>query len=315
MVTDRVDSVRCYLREIGRTPRINHDQEKELSFDVVELTRLEGCKKISESEWAAAGGITIDELRQRVRVGRRSKDRMIQANLRLVVAIAKKYQRHGLDLDDLIQEGNLGLVRAVEKFDPKKGYAFSTYAYWWIRQAITRAIASSSRTIRLPVHMVEKLTKVKKLYAEWNKKFQRSPTEAELAERMDLTLTAVRHLLHWSRAANPYSLSMKVGVDESVLGDFLWDESAESPDEAIACEMMVDELRCAVDSLTNENQRRVVILRYGLADEPPMSLDEVGKRLSLTRERIRQIEVRAKEQLRNFYILEKEGAGLEWLRE
>jgi len=256
-VEPSLDSLRLYLREIGKVPLLTADQEVYLA------------KRIERGDMGA-------------------KTQMIEANLRLVVSIAKSYLGRGLSFLDLIQEGSLGLIRAVEKFDYRKGYKFSTYATWWIRQAVTRAIADKARTIRIPVHMVEKLNKVVHIERQLVQRLGREPRPEEIAEELEMTTDEVRDILRM--AQHPVSLEKPIGEEEeSELGDFVQDEQAESPDEQASLSLRREDIERALDSLP-ERERKVIELRFGLKGEQPCTLEEVGRAFGVTRERIRQIE-------------------------
>jgi RNA polymerase primary sigma factor len=256
-VEPSLDSLRLYLREIGKVPLLTADQEVYLA------------KKIERGDMLA-------------------KRQMIEANLRLVVSIAKSYLGRGLSFLDLIQEGSLGLIRAVEKFDYRKGYKFSTYATWWIRQAVTRAIADKARTIRIPVHMVEKLNKVVHIERQLVQRLGREPRPEEIAEELEMTTEEVREILRM--AQHPVSLEKPIGEEEdSELGDFVEDENAETPDEAASLTLRRSDIEVALASLP-ERERQVIELRFGLTGGQPCTLEEVGKAFGVTRERIRQIE-------------------------
>ncbi|HET7744103.1 MAG TPA: sigma-70 family RNA polymerase sigma factor [Gaiellaceae bacterium] len=256
-VEPSLDSLRLYLREIGKVPLLTADQEVSLA------------KRIERGDMAA-------------------KQHMIEANLRLVVSIAKGYLGRGLSFLDLIQEGSLGLIRAVEKFDYRKGYKFSTYATWWIRQAVTRAIADKARTIRIPVHMVEKLNKVVHIERQLVQRLGREPDADEVAEELDIAPEEVREILRMSQL--PVSLEKPIGEEEdSSLGDLVPDEQAESPFDTASLSLRREDVELALSALP-ERERRVIVLRYGLDGSQPCTLEEVGRAFGVTRERIRQIE-------------------------
>ena len=291
------DPVRMYLKEIGRVSLLNGEQEVELA------KRIEagGHAAVRLADAAAAGEELdrMEELRlQRLaRDGENAKQALTQANLRLVVSIAKRYVGRGMQLLDLIQEGNLGLMRAVEKFDYTKGFKFSTYATWWIRQAITRAIADQARTIRIPVHMVESINKVYRVQRQMMQELEREPTVEELAEKVDMTPQRVREIQRISQ--DPLSLDSPVGEeDDSNLGDFIEDQQAEAPAEAAARKMLGDAVIAALDEL-NDREKQVVRLRFGLDDGQARTLEEVGREFGVTRERIRQIESKTLAKLRH----------------
>jgi RNA polymerase primary sigma factor len=256
-VEPSLDSLRLYLREIGKVPLLTADQEVYLA------------KRIERGDMTA-------------------KTQMIEANLRLVVSIAKGYLGRGLSFLDLIQEGSLGLIRAVEKFDYRKGYKFSTYATWWIRQAVTRAIADKARTIRIPVHMVEKLNKVVHIERQLVQRLGREPRPEEIADELEMTTEEVREILRM--AQHPVSLEKPIGEEEdSELGDFVEDENTETPDEAASLTLRRSDIENALNALP-ERERQVIELRFGLTGGQPCTLEEVGKAFGVTRERIRQIE-------------------------
>ena len=304
------DAVRAYLHEIGRVPLLSHEDEIVLGKQVQKLMALlairdemieklpEGADpetEISDADWAKAAELTEAELNNHLRRGKRSKHKMIEANLRLVVAVAKKYQKRNLEFLDLIQEGTLGLERGVEKFDPMKGYKFSTYAYWWIRQAITRAIAQQARTIRLPIHITEKLNKIKRVQRELSQKLGRSPNATEIGAELELTPKQVREYL--SIARQPISLDVRIGDNQDTeLQDLLEDDGA-SPEDYTVQESLKQDLRRMLSELTTQ-QQEVINLRFGLADGNPLSLAKVGQRMGISRERVRQLEQQALKHLR-----------------
>jgi RNA polymerase nonessential primary-like sigma factor len=300
------DLVRSYLRDIGRVPLLSHEQEITLGRQVQELMALEelreelglraGGQEPSLETLAAEAGLTAPLLRRRLQAGRRAKERMVAANLRLVVSVAKKYTKRNMELLDLIQEGTIGLVRGVEKFDPTRGYKFSTYAYWWIRQGITRAIAEKSRTIRLPIHITETLNKLKKGQRELSQELGRTPTVTELAVAVDLPEDEVKDLL--CRARQPVSLETKVGDGEDTeLLDLLAGDGA-GPDEMVASECLRGDLRALLEQLP-ELQGRVLRLRYGMEGDEPMSLTSIARTLGMSRDKTRSLERRALEEIRN----------------
>lgn len=261
----------------------------------MEVAQVKETLAAGKKRWAEGSGLTTKELEQAQKVGLRAKEHMIKANLRLVVSVAKKYQNRGLELLDLIQEGTLGLERAVEKFDPTKGYRFSTYAYWWIRQGITRAIATQSRTIRLPVHITEKLNKIKKAQRKISQEMGRTPTIEDVAKELKMTAAQVREVL--LRVPRSVSLEVKVGKEKDTeLGDLLETDGV-SPEDVIMRESLQKELQQLLADLTNR-ERDVIQMRFGLRDGNPYSLAEIGRTLELSRERVRQIESKALQKLR-----------------
>ena len=290
------DLVRSYLRDIGRVPLLSHEQEITLGRQVQELVRLEEAEaefkmrqghEPSREEMASNLGISPAVLRRRLINGRRAKERMVAANLRLVVSVAKKYTKRNMELLDLIQEGTIGLVRGVEKFDPTRGYKFSTYAYWWIRQGITRAIAEKSRTIRLPIHITETLNKLKKGQRELSQELGRTPTVGELAEFLELPEPEVKDLL--SRARQPVSLEMKVGdSDDTELCELLQND-APMPHELVDGDCLKGDMRSLLEQLP-PLQGRVLKMRYGIDVEEPMSLTGIGRELGMSRDRVRNLE-------------------------
>jgi RNA polymerase primary sigma factor len=288
------DLVRMYLREIGQYPLLTDKQEVELA------QAIEGGERAKQrlaKESAKLSVRSLERLEVDLDGGRAARRRFIQSNLRLVVSIGRRYQGMGLPLLDLIQEGNLGLMRAVEKFDWRKGFKFSTYATWWIRQAITRAIADTARTIRIPVHMVEAVQKVRKIQEELLDKLGREPLIEEIAKEAGFPPEKVQEIFRIM--PEPVSLETPVGEDEETeLLHFIEDESAEKPSESALASMLQEDLRSVLDTLS-DRERRVLELRFGLADGRPRTLEEIGKEFNLTRERIRQIEAKALAKLRH----------------
>ena len=277
------DPVRMYLKEIGRVPLLSMEQEKSLAMRIeageLELTRN-----------GSLDSRIVDD-------GEEAKRQLTEANLRLVVSIAKKYVGRGMLFLDLIQEGNLGLIRAVEKFDYRKGYKFSTYATWWIRQAITRALADQARTIRIPVHMVETINRLIKVSRQLLQELGREPTVEEIAESMALTPEKVREVMKISQ--EPISLETPIGEEEdSHLGDFIEDQEAVAPAEAASVMLLKEKMQDVLQNLT-ERERKVLVLRFGLEDGHQRTLEEVGQEFGVTRERIRQIEAKALRKLRH----------------
>ena len=286
------DLVRIYLREIGRVPLLTAEDEVELAKSIE--AGLFADEKMRGG--FPLQGAEVADLRLLVADGERSKQRLIEANLRLVVSIAKRYIGRGLVFLDLIQEGNLGLIRAVEKFDYTRGYKFSTYATWWIRQAITRAIADQARTIRVPVHMVETINKLTRIQRQLHQDLGREATPEEIAAEMGIEPGRVADIQRI--ALEPVSLQSPIGEEESDLGDFIEDADAVVPIEAAAFIMLQDQLERVLDELSRREQR-IIQLRFGLTDGHPRTLEEVGREFGVTRERIRQIESKTLAKLRH----------------
>ena len=291
-----IDLVRSYLRDIGRVPLLSHEQEITLGRQVQDLMVLENIESELESDlgekpdinaFAERVGISSFQLKKKLKSGRRAKERMVSANLRLVVSVAKKYTKRNMELLDLIQEGTIGLVRGVEKFDPTRGYKFSTYAYWWIRQGITRAIAEKSRSIRLPIHITEMLNKLKKGQRELSQELSRTPTIKELSEYVELPESDVKDLM--SKAGQPVSLETKIGDGEdTILLDLLSNE-IDMPSEQIESDCMKGDLETLLEQLP-ELQNRVLRMRYGMDGDDPMSLTGIGRVLGISRDRVRNLE-------------------------
>ncbi len=291
-----VDLVRSYLRDIGRVPLLSHEQEITLGRQVqeymeVERTELEIIEltgdKPSIDELSTKLNLSSSIIKKRLRAGQRAKERMVAANLRLVVSVAKKYTKRNMELLDLIQEGTIGLVRGVEKFDPARGYKFSTYAYWWIRQGITRAIAEKSRAIRLPIHITEMLNKLKKGQRELSQEMSRTPTVSELAKYVELPEDDVKDLM--CKAGQPVSLETKVGDGEDTVLLDLLAGGEDLPDEQIEMDCMRGDLHSLLHQLP-DLQCRVLRMRYGMDGDEPMSLTGIGRVLGISRDRVRNLE-------------------------
>ena len=316
------DPVKVYLKEIGRVPLLSSDEEIQLALDILaggeaqekrtaqfpEICRIEADQSLSvverkEQMEQARAALTREQLAELGRLdttarrGERAKQRLSEANLRLVVSIAKRYVGRGMQFLDLIQEGNLGLIKAVEKFDHTKGFKFSTYATWWIRQAITRAIADQARTIRIPVHMVETINKVKKVSSQLLHQNGHEPTADEISDALEMPVEKVREIMRV--AQEPVSLETPIGEEEdSHLGDFIPDEDAPVPAEAASHTLLKEQLSSVLSTLT-PREEKVLRLRFGLEDGRPRTLEEVGHEFEVTRERIRQIESKALRKLRH----------------
>lgn len=291
------DPVRMYLKEIGKVDLLNAAEEIDLAMKIE--SGLEAQNELEEArlEGRELSRVQIRRLTRVEQIGMDAKQSLISANLRLVVSIAKRYVGRGMLFLDLIQEGNLGLIRAVEKFDYTKGFKFSTYATWWIRQAITRAIADQARTIRIPVHMVETINKLVRIQRQLLQQLGREPSPEEIAKEMDITPERVREIQKISQ--EPVSLETPIGEEEdSQLGDFIEDNTAVVPQDAASFTMLQEQLRQVLDGLA-ERERKVIILRFGLDDGHPHTLEEVGKEFGVTRERIRQIESKTLAKLRH----------------
>ena len=316
------DPVKVYLKEIGRVPLLSSDEEIQLALDILAGSQAEERKKEAfPAIWKIEKNIRLSETQRRIQVteeklnlnedqlaelseldavlrkGEKAKQRLSEANLRLVVSIAKRYVGRGMQFLDLIQEGNLGLIKAVEKFDHTKGFKFSTYATWWIRQAITRAIADQARTIRIPVHMVETINKVKKVSSQLLHQNGHDPTADEISQALDMPVEKVREIMRV--AQEPVSLETPIGEEEdSHLGDFIPDEDAPVPAEAASHTLLKEQLSSVLSTLT-PREEKVLRLRFGLEDGRPRTLEEVGHEFEVTRERIRQIEAKALRKLRH----------------
>ena len=295
-VGNTADTVRLYLKEIGRVDLLTSDDERRLAQAIDEGNRA-AVTLDSEHEGAIIDPSDHRRLMRTVTAGQRAKSELIQANLRLVVSIAKRYSGRGMQFLDLIQEGNLGLMRAVDKFDHTKGFKFSTYATWWIRQAITRSIADQARTIRIPVHMVESMNRVLRMQRQMHQELEREPTLDELAERSGLSLERIREILRISQ--DPLSLDSPVGEeDDSNLADFIEDLTADVPADMATKRMLTQAVEQALGELT-EREQEIVRMRFGLDDGQARTLEDVGKEFGVTRERIRQIEAKTLAKLRH----------------
>jgi RNA polymerase nonessential primary-like sigma factor len=307
------DPVGALFKEMARYPLLTAAEEVELARRVQELVALEKLEQRlqqeldrvpTKAELAAALGVSETQLQQLRHQCQSAKRKMISSNLRLVVSIAKRYLNRGVPFLDLIQEGALGLNRAAEKFDPEKGYKFSTYAYWWIRQGITRTIANQGRTIRLPVHIVEQLNKLKKVYRDLRRSLQRNPSEAELAREMEVTCQQLRYLQQVRRQS--LSLNHRIGSEESSeLLDVLEDNATQSPEAQMNEMMMRQDILEVLDSILTEREKEIVAMRYGLLTGEPYTLEEVSSLFNLSRERVRQIQNKAMRKLRRPQVTER----------
>ena len=291
------DPVRMYLKEIGKVPLLTADQEVELATVMSAGREAEARVAQAEADGETIPEAEMAELKKQIKAGEKAKQQLAEANLRLVVSIAKRYVGRGMLFLDLIQEGNLGLIKAVEKFDYTKGYKFSTYATWWIRQAITRAIADQARTIRIPVHMVETINKVIRVSRQLLQELGHDPSPEEISAEMNMPVDKVREIL--KIAQEPVSLETPIGEEEdSHLGDFIPDEGASEPSEAASFTLLQEQLVDVLSTLT-PREEKVLKLRFGIEDGRTRTLEEVGKEFNVTRERIRQIEAKALRKLRH----------------
>tara|TARA_R110002020_G_scaffold143654_5_gene316104 strand:- start:2106 stop:3047 length:942 start_codon:yes stop_codon:yes gene_type:complete len=295
------DSVRSYLRDIGRIPLLGHDEEILLGRKVQRLMEIKSVESLlqnpSSEELAQSLDISPKELKRELREGEKAKDQMVTANLRLVVSVAKKYTKRNMELLDIIQEGTIGLVRGVEKFDPGRGYKFSTYAYWWIRQGITRAIAEKSRAIRLPIHVTENLNKLKKAQRELSQINGEIPNVFQLAEHLSFTIDEIKDLM--CKARQPTSLEIKIGENrDTALIDLLEDED-QLPDRLLELQFIKEDIRELISDLP-EMQAAVISMRYGIGEEmlEPMSMTAIGQVLNMSRDRVRTLENKALRALR-----------------
>jgi len=296
-LTASADSVRAYLKQIGKVALLNAEEEVELAKRIEAGLYAAERLRVAEEEGEKLATQMRRDLRWIIRDGERAKNHLLEANLRLVVSLAKRYTGRGMAFLDLIQEGNLGLIRAVEKFDYTKGYKFSTYATWWIRQAITRAMADQARTIRIPVHMVEVINKLGRIQRELLQDLGREPTPEELAKEMDISPEKVLEIQQYAR--EPISLDQTIGDEgDSQLGDFIEDSEAVVAVDAVSFTLLQDQLQSVLQTLS-EREAGVVRLRFGLTDGQPRTLDEIGQVYGVTRERIRQIESKTMSKLRH----------------
>ena len=295
------DSVRAYLRDIGRIPLLEHDEEILLGRKVQRLMQIKETEselEVKDSEsLAQVLGLTTKELRRELRDGEKAKDKMVTANLRLVVSVAKKYTKRNMELLDIIQEGTIGLVRGVEKFDPGRGYKFSTYAYWWIRQGITRAIAEKSRAIRLPIHVTENLNKLKKAQRELSQVNGAMPNVFQLSDHLGLTVDEIKDLM--CKARQPASLEIKIGENRDTSLMDLLEDSKQIPDDLLEAACIKDDI-CEMIGDLPEMQAAVISMRYGIGSDvlEPMSMTAIGQVLNMSRDRVRTLEHKALKSLR-----------------
>ena len=290
------DSVRSYLRDIGRIPLLEHEEEILLGRQVQRLMEIQASKELlgspSQAELAASLEMSEKDLRREIRAGERAKEKMVTANLRLVVSVAKRYTKRNMELLDIIQEGTIGLVRGVEKFDPGRGYKFSTYAYWWIRQGITRAIAEKSRTIRLPIHVTENLNKLKKAQRELTHMQGRTPTMIEIADHIGMSIDEINDLM--VKSQKPTSLETKVGDNQDTLLVDLIEDERQLPDRILEQSCIKEDIIEMIGDLP-EMQAAVISMRYGIGEGvlEPMSMTAIGQVLNMSRDRVRTLEHKA----------------------
>ena len=295
------DSVRSYLRDIGRIPLLEHDEEILLGRKVQRLMEIKACEDLAniatKEDLAGVLGMTVKDLKREIREGEKAKDKMVTANLRLVVSVAKKYTKRNMDLLDIIQEGTIGLVRGVEKFDPGRGYKFSTYAYWWIRQGITRAIAEKSRAIRLPIHVTENLNKLKKAQRELSQLNGEIPNVFELSKYLNLSVDDIKDLM--CKARQPTSLEIKIGENRDTALIDLLEDKTQLPDFLLEQQFIKEDIRSLISDLP-EMQAAVISMRYGIGHEmlEPMSMTAIGQILNMSRDRVRTLEHKALKTLR-----------------